>query len=210
MAIITNISAANRTVTDLHGVVHTIVPGGSLSMNDAALPASAYASHLSSGYITVSDVGTIKESGVILTPSYVDQVVQGVIKALPASTTATIFTVSGGPVLILDLFGEVTTVFASGANNFKYSITDTASSTTTDISANADVASTAVGSFITLNTSLGGATLITAGGTGIANNAQVRAPIGSIKVTTSATKTGNLRYQIRYRPLAPGAKVIAI
>ena len=210
MAIIKNISAVNRIITDLKGVAHTITPGSSISLNNKIAPLSTYTSFLASGYIEVSDTVDVPSIDTATLVDASEQVVQGVAKALPATTTGNIFAVVGGPVEILELFGEVTTVVQTQTCNFKYKVTDTASSTTTDISANADISAAAVGSFLTLNTTLGGATLITAGGTGIKNNATVRCPIGTIKVTTGATNTGAVRYQVRYRPLAPGAKVTAL
>lgn len=209
MAIIKNISAANRTVTDLHGVTHTIAPGASLSMNGDALPPSAYASLLASAYIEVSDENVIKDSGTILTPDFSEKAVATVAKTLPATTSKNIFSVVGGPVQILDLFGEVTTIIQNQTCNFKYSLTDTASSTTTDLSANVDIAASRVGSFLTLGTTLGATTVISSGGTSAADNVSVRAPVGNIKVTTGATNTGDVTYHVRYRPLVAGAKIIA-
>jgi hypothetical protein len=138
-----------------------------------------------------------------------EMAIQGIAKTLPATTTQTLFTITGGPVEILDLFGEVTTLVQTQACNFKYSIIDTATTTSTDISADLNITAAAVGAFLTLNTTLAGATIKSLGGTSIKNNAQIRAPIGTVICTTNATNTGAVRYQMRYRPLAPGAKVVA-
>ena len=159
----------------------------------------------------VTVVGTTKsvEAYVKGHTSVMEQATQGAIKALPASTTQTIFTIAGGPVEILDIFGEVTTIVQAQACNFKYSCIDTATTTTTDIAANLDINAAAAGAFLTLNTTLAGAVIKNLGGTGIRNNNAVRAPVGTVIVTTSATNTGNVRYQMRWRPLAPNATVTA-
>lgn len=129
---------------------------------------------------------------------------------LPQSVAAAIFTVTGAPIKILDIVGEVTTIIQTQTDNAKLQITDTASSTTTDICATTDITAKAVGTFFSVTGTAANALVSTAGGAvapGQANG--IVCPIGSIKLSCSASNTGQVRWYIRYRPLGTGAIVAA-
>lgn len=126
---------------------------------------------------------------------------------LPASGAGTIFTVSGGPIEILEIYGIVTTVIQTQACNLSLEVIDTASTTTTAICGTVNISAAAVGSFLTITGTLATAMIVNAGGTCIGQATPVVVPVGTIKALTSATNTGQVQWGIRYRPLAAGATV---
>lgn len=128
---------------------------------------------------------------------------------LPQSTSYNIFTVTGAPIEILEIIGEVTTVIQTQANNTKLKITDTASSTTTDICSVLDITAKAVGSFFNITGTLANALVNTPGGTAISQAGRVICPVGAIKLDCAASNTGAVRWYLRYRPLGTGSVVAA-
>lgn len=132
------------------------------------------------------------------------------IKVIPQSTSTTVFTVTGGPILLEYLAYEVTTVVQTQACNFKFTSTDTASSTSTDLCANLNITGQAVGTFAYVKMdALATALTATAGGTGLGPTITngIVIPVGSVVATTSASNTGNIKYHLRYKPLDPNAVV---
>lgn len=132
------------------------------------------------------------------------------IKVVPQSTTTTVFTVTGGPILLEYLAYEVTTIVQTQACNFKFTSTDTASSTATDLCANLNITAQAVGTFSYVKMdALATALTAQVGGTGLGptvTNGLV-IPIGTVAATTSASNTGNIKYHIRWHALDPNASV---
>ncbi len=139
------------------------------------------------------------------------QTLVSAIKALPQSTSATVFTVVGGPVLVTFFALEVTTAFGATVTTLQLTSTDTASSTGTTITGTTTVTSAAVGTFVTAAfTALSTAMQVNAGGTSLGVAGQtygVIVPVGVVSITASASDTGNGIYHLRYTPLAPGAYV---
>lgn len=135
--------------------------------------------------------------------------------ALPATTTGQLFRVKGGRVLVKTLLGEVTTIIQTQADNLKVSVKklDNASvavGTAVDIAANLDVTAIEVGGF--LFTEGDGTALVksTAGGALVGTNTGYWiAAQGEIYLTTSATNTGAVKWDIWYQPLDAGAYVEA-
>lgn len=139
--------------------------------------------------------------------SLAETAVKKATATLPASGNQTIFTVTGGPIEILDILGEVTTVIQTQACNLKITSVDTASSTATDICANLNITAAAVGTFFNITGTLANALVATAGGTAISQAGRVVIPAGVLRITTSATNTGSVAWYIRYRPLSTGVSV---
>jgi hypothetical protein len=137
-------------------------------------------------------------------------------RTVPATTTDQIFRVKGGRVLVKALVGEVTTAIQNQADNMKVSSKklDAASAavgTAVDVASNVDIA----------NRELGGMYFVEGDGTaGVLSNAGAAfigtnsgnwiAPQGEIYLTTSATNTGAMKWDIWYLPLDPGAYVEAV
>lgn len=124
---------------------------------------------------------------------------------LPATTTKDLFTVSG-LVQIQNIIGVVTTVIQTQACNLKLSTY--VGTTSTDICADLDISADAVGSRMSITGTYANAMINTAAGVPLAPQATaVVAHGGTIRITTSATNTGAIRWVIRYRPLEHGARI---
>ena len=131
---------------------------------------------------------------------------------LPASTTGTLFTVSGGPVWVVGIFGFVTTVIQAQATTFKIS-GKSGALTAVDICATGDLNGLAVGTLVMPVTTFATALAVAA-----TNGVQIAVPItappmswiqntGTIIGTTVATSTGAIQWSCVYLPLAPGASI---
>jgi len=137
--------------------------------------------------------------------------VQRVTTALPATTTDAIFTVSGGRVLVQALIGEVTTVIQTQACNLKVTINPT-TGTSGDVAADLNISADEVGALYLVagdGSALDGGT---AGGAFVAAGSSVTpfvVPIGTLDITTSATNTGSIKWDLWYTPLDEAAYVEA-
>jgi hypothetical protein len=138
-------------------------------------------------------------------------------RTLPSSgNTDQIFRVRGGRVLVKLLVGEVTTVMSGTATNVKVSSkrlsnADVAVGTAVDVGANAAVTSKEVGSFYYVLGS-GAASIVNNAGAGLATlgvNPFIL-PQGEVYITTDATNTGAMKWDIFYLPLDPGAYVESV
>lgn len=127
--------------------------------------------------------------------------------ALPASTTGTLFNVVG-VCEVIAIVGLVTTVIQAGANNMKLSTVS--NSATTDICADLDVDGKLAQSRMSITGTFANAMINTAKGVPVARQATpIVVQQGTIIATTAATKTGNIRWSVLYRPLSLGARIYA-
>lgn len=131
------------------------------------------------------------------------------------SGTDDLFTITGGPIHVLSIVGIVTTVIGAGTTNVKLQITTTEPAATVDMSAGAvDIDGDAAGtSYSSINTTAV-FTPVTAGfvmrGNAFATNeTQFLCPIGTIKLNSDATRTGVIKWYLRYVPLSPSSLVVA-
>lgn len=137
-------------------------------------------------------------------------------RTIPATTTDQIFRVKGGRVLVKALLGTVTTIIQVQADNMKVSskaldATSTAIGTAVDVAANVDVTGREVGGMYFVEGDGTAGVLSNAGAAFIGpNSGNWIAPQGEIYVTTSATNTGAMKWDIWYLPLDPGAYVEAV
>jgi hypothetical protein len=137
-------------------------------------------------------------------------------RTVPATTTDQIFRVKGGRVLVKALVGEVTTAIQNQADNLKVSSKklDAASAavgTAVDVSANVDIANRELGGLYFVEGDGTAGVLSNAGAAFIGTNSgQWIAPQGEIYLTTSATNTGAMKWDLWYLPLDPGAYVEAV
>lgn len=131
-----------------------------------------------------------------------EYVVQRAAANLPQSTTQTLFTVTGGKVLLLGMVGKVTATVQSQANNTSviFGATEELTPFSTDLSG------AVAGSLLGLNAS------------GISTIAvEVLRPFPAAPVvldsgvgvllSCSASNTGQVAWTLWYRPLDPGAAV---
>jgi len=146
--------------------------------------------------ITVSNQGSVSEF-----------VEMGASKALPATTTGAIFTVTG-VVEVIAIIGVVTTVVQTQACNLKLSTVS--NSATTDISADLNITAAAAQSRMSITGTFANALINTAKGVPVARQAtSLIVQEGTIIATTSATNTGAIRWSVRYRALQEGARIVA-
>lgn len=161
---------------------------------------------------------TVRTAGVAgVGQAYVSQYVHvaRAAQTVPATTTDILFRVFGGRVLVHALVGEVTTILQAQANNLKVTSKKLDSSsvavgTAVDLCANVDGNAKEVGSLYVLLGS-GAAAVWSNAGAGIATLGRIGwvNPQGEIYITTSATSTGAMKWDIWYQPLDEGAYVTA-
>jgi hypothetical protein len=124
--------------------------------------------------------------------------------ALPASTTGTLFTITGGRVAILGIIGEVTTALQAQACTLKLVSTPT-TGTAVDICATLDVNGKEIGALFGITGTFATALVGANAGAGVMCTQPVVAPIGTIKASTGATNTGSVKWTCYWLPLDDGA-----
>lgn len=126
--------------------------------------------------------------------------------ALPQSTATSLFTITGGRVLLANIIGEVTTVVQTQGDNAKLVFNPTESGASTDICAVLNITAAAVGTLFSIT-----GTLATALQSGLWLTAAMATPLilseGTIDFSCSASNTGNVKWDIYYLPLDDGAVV---
>jgi hypothetical protein len=136
--------------------------------------------------------------------------------ALPQTTTQQLFRVYGGRVLVQALLGEVTTVIEGTDPVLKVStssLTDAGAlqGTAYDIASTLDISSDEVGTLYAVE---GDGTAIVSGnqvsGTVELTNREWVMKQGQIYITTGASKTGAIKWDLWYQPLDAGAYVVAV
>lgn len=134
-----------------------------------------------------------------------------VVKAaanLPQSTAAAKFTISGGRVAVTDIFGEVTTVVAAGANNMKLIANPTAGADL-DLCASVDIADAAVGTMFHVTGALADALTLEVGTAFAYTTPTIMiCQTGTIDLSCSASKTGQIKWTLFYIPVDKAAKVV--
>jgi hypothetical protein len=124
---------------------------------------------------------------------------------IPATTTQTLFTVTGGRIIVTNLTGLVTTVIGAVATNLLVNYLNTASGTNSNLSTNVAITSAPVGSQYSVSSLAGAGTV----GIAVAQGNEFIVSAGSIRATTDATTTGSMSWVISYIPLDTGAYVTA-
>jgi hypothetical protein len=128
---------------------------------------------------------------------------------LPASTLGHIFTVTGGRIIVRYLLGEVTTIIQAQACTVKVTATPTVGTAVDLSAASSSISGLEVGGKLTLPAAA--ATGLVTGNAGgvIAHLAEWYVETGTIDITTSATNTGSVKWDLIYVPLDSGASVVA-
>lgn len=128
--------------------------------------------------------------------------------ALPQTTTGSLFTVSGGNILLTLILGEVTTVIETQANNTNL-VANPTTGTTTDLCAVLDITGGEEGTLYTISGTAGDALQSGSSGSVIAQAASVIVAPGAIQLTCAASNTGSVQWSVWYVPLVAGASVAA-
>lgn len=126
---------------------------------------------------------------------------------LPQTTTAALFTISGGRIIVTQIIGEVTTAIQNQANNTKLTL-DVGTGTDVDLCAVLDIANDEVGTLYGITGTFSDAML----GAGQALRTQsfpiVLKP-GDIDLNCAASNTGSVKWTLFWAPLDAGAYVAA-
>lgn len=125
---------------------------------------------------------------------------------LPASTTQTLFTVTGGRILLTSIVGEVTTLVQTQANATKLVATPT-TGTAVDICATLDITADEVGCLYGITGLFSDALVGSNAGATVLPRNPVVIPIGTIKLSCAATNTGATKWSMTYIALDDGASV---
>jgi len=129
---------------------------------------------------------------------------------LPATATGNIFTVTGGRILIVSLVGEVTTAVQNQACTVAIGYAPTVGTgSTTALGTASSVIAAPIGTHIGINP--GSAAVVD-----LSTQAGVTTPagrflvdVGSVTITTSATNTGSVKWDLIYVPYDTNATVAA-
>lgn len=130
--------------------------------------------------------------------------------ALPQTTTSALFTVTG-KVLVTAIWGEVTTVIQTQANNTKLQFDPTDAGATQDLCAVLDITADAVGTMYSITgtpaTALQDALNFVSPDKMLARGLLLKP--GSILLSCAASNTGSVKWDLVYVPLENGASVAA-
>lgn len=144
-------------------------------------------------------------SGKALLANIYGRKVERAAATLPATGTQTIFTVTGGRILLTTLVGETVTATGATATTITINAVGSVNGLTTALATATDYTSKSVGTEFAFST-LGGAAVV--GGAFNQNNETVLTP-GTIQIVTSATNTGTVKWTLMFIPLDDGATVTA-
>lgn len=127
---------------------------------------------------------------------------------LPQSTAESLFTVSGGKVLITGIVGEVGTVIETQANNTKLTANPT-TGTSVDMCAVLSITADEAGTLYSITGTLTDALVGTTAGAVAAQAKGVIVNAGTIDLDCAASNTGSISWTIFYVPIDDGAVIEA-
>jgi hypothetical protein len=128
--------------------------------------------------------------------------------AVIAAGTATIFTIAGGPIEVLELFSVCVTNNDATATLLKYTAAPTAGSATDLTIASATLASKTAGTTALCTGTFASAPTLSTNGTVAGGTTKFLVPVGVIQtITTGGATTGTWTHHLRYRPCARGVSV---
>jgi hypothetical protein len=128
--------------------------------------------------------------------------------ALPQTTQAALFTVTGGRVLVTSIVGEVTTVIQTQANATKI-VSNPTTGTDVDLCATLDITADQVGCLYGITGLFSDAMVGANAGAGVVPRNAVVVPVGTIDLSCAASNTGAVKWLLTYIPLDNGASVTA-
>lgn len=130
---------------------------------------------------------------------------------LPKTTTSPLFTISGGRILLMGIFGEVTTVIQTQSNNTKLVFDPTDTGANQDLCANLDITADAVGTIYSITGTP--ATAMQDSLNYVPSSKMMAQPIllkpGAIALTCAASNSGSVKWDMFYIPVDDGAAVVA-
>lgn len=145
-----------------------------------------------------------------------ERVASSAAVALTGGDVADVFTIAGGPIMLLGLWVDITTAVSANASLIHFESDPTVGASNTDIAegtAGPDIASAALGDVFHINGDSQDVMKKAANGTDLPmmenQNGGIFVPVGGIdlKLSTSDPTTGAATIWIRYKPLARGVTV---
>lgn len=128
--------------------------------------------------------------------------------AVLANGAATIFTVAGGPIEVLELFSVCVTANDATATTLKYTADPTDGAATDVSAASASLANAAAGTLVLCTGTFASVATVNANGTVAAGTTKFIVPAGIIQaITATGPSTGTWTHHLRYKPLAKGVTV---
>ncbi len=128
--------------------------------------------------------------------------------ALPQTTQAALFTITGGRILLTSIVGEVTTAIQNQANNTKL-VANPTTGTDVDICAVLNVAADEVGCLYGITGLFSDALVGANAGAGVIPRNPVVLPVGTLDLNCAASNTGSVKWSLTYIALDNGASVAA-
>ena len=154
----------------------------------------------------------------LIAPSSVRQIALGNVvhraaALLPQTATQNIFTVSGG-IIVTSLTGRVTVVLGATVTTLTVGVTPSGggSAQNAGLASATAITSLPVNTVVSLGATVGAALVVgAAAGTPqvITTPAGLYVPAGTITITTSASDTGSMKWDMTYVPFDDGATVVA-
>lgn len=135
---------------------------------------------------------------------------------LPQTATQNLFQVTGGRIKVKALVGQVTTIIQSSDPVLKVSSTAKDNvgitvGTAIDIASTVDLSSLEVGGMVFVEGDGTAAVKSNAGAAFIGTNSgEWIAPQGFISITTGASKSGAIKWDLMYEPFDEAARVVAV
>jgi hypothetical protein len=128
---------------------------------------------------------------------------------LPQTTQSALFTITGGPIFVYAIVGEVTTVIETATNNAQL-VYNHASESDVDLCADLDITGDVVGTLYAITGDFSDAML-----SGVAVESDIIAqPFllqeGSIELDCSASKTGQVQWTLFWSPVNDAGTYVAI
>ena len=128
---------------------------------------------------------------------------------LPQTAQEALFTITGGPIYVYGIVGEVTTVIETATNNAQL-VYNHASESDVDLCADLDITGDVVGTLYTITGDFSDALL-----SGVAVESDIIAqPFllqeGSIELDCSASKSGQVKWTLFWSPVNDAATYVAI
>jgi hypothetical protein len=121
-----------------------------------------------------------------------------------------LFTITGGPIVVTEFVGIVTTEIGANAATCQIQLTTTAPAGSVNLSTAVNIETHAVGTSYTFTAATPGVlTPTTAGALDQLPRLAWLCPIGALKATCSAANTGNIKWYMVYRPLSANSVVAA-
>ena len=187
---------APATGVSLCGVIRSIHDGQQGSAGIATYPAAAAPANAVSMAEVLREIYDQQEKSISTTAAVI------------ASGTATIFTIAGGPIEVLNLISVCVTANDSTATTLKYTAAPTDGSPTDLCAASASLGDAAAGTIVNMTGTLANAGVVTADGAAISQAGRVVVPVGVIQaITAVGATTGTWTHHLRYKPLSRGVTV---